>query len=97
MMYHFGGPLDDILHDLNAIKAAEELGLILNNSKSNAVLRDTVITAIPGALVVDPDACPLGSSLDDFLFLNASLDEKIEALMGAQFVHLSAHDSLFLL
>ena len=31
------GPLDDILHDLNVIKAAEELGLFLNNSKSECV------------------------------------------------------------
>ena len=29
-----GGPLDDILHDINVIKATEKLGLFLNNSKS---------------------------------------------------------------
>ena len=46
-----GGPLDDILHDLNVTKEAEKLGLFLNNSKSeiicvDAVVRGTIITAL---------------------------------------------------
>ena len=54
-----GGPLNDILHDINFIKATEKLGLFLNNSKSelicvDATVSSTVITALPGALVVDP-------------------------------------------
>jgi len=58
-----GGSVEDVLHDLDIIKAAEELGLSLNNSKSeiichDATTRETLITALPGALVVSPEnAC----------------------------------------
>ena len=34
-----GGSVEDVLHDLDIIKAAEELGLFLNNSKSAMMLR----------------------------------------------------------
>ena len=66
-----GDPLDDILHDLNVIMEAEKLGLFLNNSKLeiicvDAVVRGTIITALPGAVVVDPaNAYLLGSPIGD--------------------------------
>ena len=55
-----GGPVEDVLHDLEVIQAAEELGLFLNSSKSEIVchadtVRGTLITALPGAVVVDPE------------------------------------------
>ena len=54
MMYlddvSMAGSTEDILHDLEVIKAAEELGLVLNNSKSEIICSDasargTIITA----------------------------------------------------
>ena len=100
-----GGPLDDILHDLNVIKETEELGLFLNNSKSeiiclDATVRGTIVTTLPGALVVDSaNACLLGSPIGDVISINASINEKIKdlSIMGDRFVHLSSHDSLALL
>ena len=100
-----GGPLDDILHDINVIKATEKLGLFLNNSKSeiicvDATVRGTIITALPGALVVDPaEAYLLGSPIGELHSIDTSLQEKITALsiMGDRFSHLSTHDSLVLL
>ena len=62
-----GGSAEDVLHDLDVIKAAEELGLFFNN-KSVVMhsVRGTIITALPGALVVDPErTCLLGSPLGD--------------------------------
>ncbi len=49
-----GGSCEDILHDLDVIKDAEKLGLLLNNSKSEIICHDhsipgTIITQIPGA------------------------------------------------
>ena len=100
-----GGPVEDVLHDLEVIQAAEELGLFLNSSKSEIVchadvVRGTLITALPGAVVVDAEgACLLGSPLGDLASIDASLDKKIQALstMGDRFSYLSAHDSLTLL
>ena len=100
-----GGSVEDVLHDLDIIKAAEELGLSLNNSKSeiichNATTRETLITALPGALVVIQESvCLLGSPLRDVSSIDTCLHDKIQALttIGARFTHLSAHDSLILL
>ena len=100
-----GGPVEDVLHDLEIIQAVEELGLFLNNSKSEIICRDdavrgAIIMALPGAMVVEPErACLLGSPLGDVASISASLDEKVHALsiMGARLSHLSAHDSLTLL
>ena len=100
-----GGPIEDVLHDLEIIQAVEKLGLHLNNSKSEIICRDdtvrgTIITALPGAMVVEPEkTCLLGSPLGDVASISASLDEKVQALsvMGARFSHLSAQDSLILL
>ena len=88
-----GCPLDDILHDINVIKATEKLGLFLNNSKSeiicvDATVRGTIITALPGALVVDPaEAYLLGSPIGELHSIDTSLQEKSTALsiMGDHF------------
>ena len=64
-----GGSLKDVIHDLDVIKAAENLGLVLNNSKFEIICHGdaaggTIITALLGAMVVDPErACLLGSPL----------------------------------
>ena len=59
-----GGSTDEILHDLEVIKTFEELGLSLNNQKSeiicdDPVTRGTIISALPGARVVDPSGATL--------------------------------------
>ena len=57
--------MEDVLHDLKVIQAVEELGLCVNNSKSEIVCHDdvvrgTLITVLPGAMMVDPErACLL--------------------------------------
>ena len=97
--------MEDVLHDLDIIKAAEELGLSLHNSKSenichDATMQEILITALPGALVVSPEsACLLETPLGDVSSIDACLDGKIQALttMGACFFHLYAHNSLILL
>ena len=99
-----GGSAEDMLHDLDVIKGAKELGLFFNNNKSeiicnDASVRGTIITALPGAMVVDPErTCLLGSPLGDVGSIDTYLDEKIQALstMGSHFSHLSAHNSLIL-
>ena len=37
-----GGSAEDVLHDLDVIKAAEELGLFLNNNKSEIICKDAL-------------------------------------------------------
>ena len=64
-----GGPMDDVLHDLDVIKPAENLGLFFNYSKCevichNDAVRCHIIVALPGARVVDPErVCLLESPL----------------------------------
>ena len=77
----------------------------MNNAKSEIICEDheargRVITALPGAMVVDPrKACLLGSPLGDVACIDATLEKKIQALntMGARFPYLSSHDALTLL
>ena len=100
-----GGSMDDVLHDLDVIKAGEKLGLFLNCSKCEVICNDDTVrgriaSALPGAMVVNREsACLLGSPLGDVASIDASLEEKIRALsiMGSRFPYLSAHDSLTLL
>ena len=100
-----GGSMDDVLHDLDVIKAGENLGLFLNCSKCEVICHDVTVrahiaSALPGAMVVNPkSACLLGSPLGDVASIDASSEEKIRALsiMASRFPHLSAHDSLTLL
>ena len=64
-----GSTTEDILQDLEVIESAEEIGLHLNNEKSeiichDPVVRGTILFSLPGARVVDPsDACLLGSPI----------------------------------
>ena len=100
-----GGPVEDVLHDLNVIREADVLGLSLNNSKSEIICEDhvargLVITALPGAMVVDPrNATLLGAPLGDVACIDACIEKKIQALttMGTRLHHFSAHDALTLL
>ena len=100
-----GGTVEDVLRDLEVIREADVLGLTLNNAKSEIICEDheargRVITALPGAMVVDPQkACLLGSPLEDVACIDATLEKKIQALntMGARFPYLSSHDALTLL
>ena len=100
-----GGTVEDVLRDLEVIREADVLGLTLNNTKSEIICEDheargRVITALPGAMVVDPQkACLLGSPLGDVACIDATLEKKIQALntMGALFPYLSSHDALTLL
>ena len=99
------GSMNDVLHDLDVIKAGENLGLFLNCSKCEVICHDDTVRghiafALPGAMVVNSEsACLLGSPLGDVASIDASLEEKILALsiMGSRFPHLSAHDSHTLL
>ena len=100
-----GGSVKDVLHDLKVIREANVLGLSLNNAKSEIICEDhvtrgRVITALPGAMVVDPQkACLLGAPLGDVACIDACIEKKIQALttMGTRLQHLSAHDALTLL
>ena len=100
-----GGSAEDVLHDLNIIKAAEELGLFLNNNKSEIICNNALSEGnhhhcSPGCY---------GSRPREDLFaqitsggcrsIDTYLDEKTQALstMGSCFSHLSVHDSLILL
>ena len=81
-----GGSTNEILHDLEVIKSFEEVGLSLNNQKSeiicsDPVTRGTIITALPGAQVVDPSgATLLGSPIGNTSCISISLKEKTHAL-----------------
>ena len=57
-----GGSSRSILDDLKIVRDAEELGLILNSSKSEIITRDLstcapVLSSLPGARVLDPCMC----------------------------------------
>ena len=100
-----GGSCSDILHDLEVIMEAENLGLTFNNSKSEIICNDnttrgSIIAHLPGAQVVEPShASLLGSPLGDDRSVSMAIEEKIATLvgMGERFEYLTAHDSLVLL
>ena len=102
------GDLEDFLHDLEVVDreaAVSEWGLRLNRSKSDVTCRDqptrnSILSPIPGARVVDPqDACLLGSPIDDSGSVSDTFDEKIRLLgiVGGRLQHLEAHDVILLL
>ena len=99
------GVMEDILHNLSVIKEAEEIGLTLNNTKSeiicnDATVRGILICSLPGAQVVEPQkASLLGSPLGDVGSIDSTLAENTKArrLMSARFTYMSAQDSLTLL
>lgn len=101
-----GGDLEDILHDLEVVdREAAEWGLLLNQRKSEVICRDqptrnSILSSIPGARVVDPqDACLLGSPIGDIGSVSGTIDEKVRLLgiMGSRLQHLEAHDAILLL
>ena len=63
--------MESVIHDLNILKAAEDLGLLLNKSKPEIICIDDAgkgihITALLGAIVVNPESTfLLGSPLDE--------------------------------
>ena len=91
-----GGPMEDILHNLSVIKEAEEIGLTLNNTKSeiicnDATIRGILICSLPGAQVVEPQkASLLGSPLGDVGSIDSTLAEKTKArrLMSTRFTYM---------
>ena len=93
-----GGSSSDILHDLEVIMEAENLGLTLNNSKSEIICNDnttrgSIIAHLPGAQVVEPShASLLGSPLGDDRSVSMAIEEKITTLvrMGERFEYLTA-------
>ena len=92
-----GGTTEDILQDLEVIESAEEIGLHLNNGKSEIICHDpvrgTILFSLPGAHVVDSsDACLLGSPIGNLDSVTAALRGKINSLevMGERLSHMSA-------
>ena len=93
------------MQDLQLIETVAEIGLELNNEKSEIITNDpvsrgTVLCSLPGARVVDPsEACLLGSPLGDVASVSDTLSGKIHALevMGDRLGYMSAHDALILL
>ena len=100
-----GGTTEMILEDLKTIESAFEIGLQLNNGKSEIITNDrdsrgTILISLPGARVVDPlDASLLGSPLGNEEAVSATLTCKIYSLgvMGDRLQYVSAHDALILL
>ena len=81
-----GGSTEEIVQDLKRIESAAEIGLELNNEKSEIITNDpvsrgTVLCSLPGARVVNPsDACLLGSPLGNIASVSDTLGGKINAL-----------------
>ena len=101
-----GGDLGDVLHDFEVFEQeAAELGLLLNQRKSEVICgdqftRDTFLASIPEASFIDPaDAFLLGSPIGDIGAISDTIDEKVRLLgiMGDRLLHLDAHDAILLL
>ena len=101
-----GGTLEDISHDLEIVqRAGSELGLHLNRQKSEVICTNPatavpILSAIPGAQVVDPArATLLGSPIGDVASITSVINDKIRLLttMGERLQHLSTQDALLLL
>lgn len=100
-----GGTPEAIMHDLEIIRSASEIGLCLNQQKSEIICEDpvtrgTILVAFPGAKVVDPlVACLLGSPLAGEDFVSETLQEKVASLriLGGRLEYIAAHDAILLL
>ena len=100
-----GGDCQDLLHDLQVMKDAAELGLVLNTGKCEIISQDmttcgTLLVSLPGAKLVPPSQAQLlGSPLGDDACISAALADKVEALrrLGDRLKFLTAHDALVLL
>ena len=100
-----GGCKEDILHDLDVVKhEGAKLGLFFDNSKSEVIsdgtdAKSAILSCLPGAQVVDrKNATLLGSAISEDS-LSATISKLIQSLktMEERLMHLSSHDSLFLL
>ena len=101
-----GGNVDDALDDLEVVEhVATGLGLHLNHRKSEVICgdsatREAILSALPGARVVDPmSATLLGSPIGDVGSISNMISEKIHLLetMGERLQYLFAHDAILLL
>ena len=101
-----GGSLEEIRHDLEIVQCVgTELGLHLNRQKSevistNPATASPILSAIPGAQVMDPaSATLLGSPIGDVSSITSVINDKIRHLttMGERLQHLSTQDALLLL
>ena len=82
-----GGILDNVRHDLEIVeRLGSELGLYLNHQKSEVictklVAANPILSAIPGAQVVDPaSATLLGSPIRDTASIISFIEYKIHHL-----------------
>ena len=101
-----GGNVEDLAHDLRVFQQeAAELGLRLNQRKSEIICNDSLVPSpilalIPDAAITDPNiACLLGSPIGNIESTSKAIVEKARLLeiMGDRLQHLEAHDALLLL
>ena len=99
------GDCQDLLHDIQVMRDAADLGLTLNPGKCEIISSDmtacgTLLVSLPGAHLVPPSQAQLlGSPIGDDTCVSTVLSEKVEALrrLGERLKLLSAHDALILL
>ena len=100
-----GGDCQDLLHDIQVMKDASDLGLSLNARKceiisTNMTTCGTLLVSLPGAqLVPSAQSSLLGSPIGDDGCVAVAIREKVEALerLGERLKRLTAHDALLLL
>ena len=100
-----GGTLEQIERDLRVIEESQDLGLVLNQPKSEVICSDPssrapLLSLIPNAKPVAPSAATiLGSSVGDMCSIASTITEKTHLLrtMCLHLHHLSAQDALLLL
>ena len=101
----FAGNCQDLVHDIQVMKEAVDLGLTLNAGKCEIISSDmttcgTLLVLLPGAQLVSPSRAQLlGSPIGDDSCVSAVLAERVETLsrLGKRLKLLSAHDALVLL
>ena len=100
-----GGTLEDVRHDLGIVQCVgSDLGLHLNHQKSevictNPATTNPILSAIPGAQVLDPaGATLLGSPIGDAASITSVIDDKIRHLttMGKRLQHITMQVALLL-
>ena len=101
-----GGPIQDIISDLEHIEqASKDLGLVLNKAKcefvcSEASTKSVILSTFPELLSTSPaDAVLLGSPIGCICSIESVLDSKIKYLqsLGDRLGLLHAHDALCLM
>lgn len=100
------GQWEDIVQDLHTLEGAtDNLGLVLNHSKSEVICSDPhsrnhLLAVSPDFQLVSPaNACLLRSPIGDIQAIDSVLSSKMGALkrMGQRLSHLHSHDALCLL